>query len=207
VDELAFRSCIDLRLARWAGPPILQPPHGASIIETMAAIDYHKVFKATPTPCLLLNIAFQIIAASQAYLLAVHREQDDLIGKNMFVAFPDNPEDPHATGVSNLRNSLNNVLANRVSDTMAVQKYDISCTLEDGTPGFEERFWSPVNSPILADNGTVLYILHRVVDVTEFMTLQKRDAQLTQMTDQLRDRLRSSKMDIVMRCAPSSSPM
>jgi hypothetical protein len=39
--------------------------------------------------------------------------------------FPDNPDDPSATGVRNLKASLESVLQNRVADTMAVQKYDI----------------------------------------------------------------------------------
>jgi CheY-like chemotaxis protein len=39
--------------------------------------------------------------------------------------FPDNPDDPDATGVSNLRASLERVRRERAPDTMAVQQYDI----------------------------------------------------------------------------------
>jgi len=39
--------------------------------------------------------------------------------------FPDNPDDPAASGAANLRASLERVLATRAPDTMAVQKYDI----------------------------------------------------------------------------------
>lgn len=39
--------------------------------------------------------------------------------------FPDNPDDPAATGVGNLRASLDRVLKTGRPDTMAVQKYDI----------------------------------------------------------------------------------
>src|SRR6185437_15590459 len=38
-----------------------------------------------------------------------------------------------------------------------------------GRGGFDERHWSPVNLPVLAADGTVLYIIHRVEDVTEFL--------------------------------------
>ena len=50
---------------------------------------------------------------------------------------------------------------------MAVQKYDIRRP-ESSRGGFEERYWSPVNSPVLSDKGDILCIVHRVEDVTEF---------------------------------------
>ena len=37
--------------------------------------------------------------------------------------------------------------------------------------GFEERYWSPINSPGLAD-GTLTQIIHRIEDVTEFIRLK-----------------------------------
>jgi two-component system CheB/CheR fusion protein len=45
---------------------------------------------------------------------------------------------------------------------MKVQKYDIP--RPDGT--FEERWWKPVNSPVVDANGNVAAIIHNVVDVT-----------------------------------------
>ncbi len=53
------------------------------------------------------------------------------------------------------------------------KKYDIR--KPDGT--FEERYWSPVNSPILDDNGEFLYYLHRVEDVTEVVRLSEAGEQ------------------------------
>ena len=165
----------------------------------MANVDYCLVFECTPTPCLLLDTQFTIIAVTPAYAAAVQRPRTDLVGKNMFVAFPDNPDDAEATGVRNLRSSLENVVAHHQADTMAVQKYDIPHQQPDGSVVFEERFWSPVNVPILDAAGALQYILHRAEDVTEFMRLQARDAQQHQLTDRLQDRLRTSEMDLIGR--------
>jgi light-regulated signal transduction histidine kinase (bacteriophytochrome) len=52
---------------------------------------------------------------------------------------------------------------------MAIQKYDVR--RHDGT--FEERFWSPVNSPVLDFERKIEYIIHRVEDVTEFIHAKK----------------------------------
>ncbi len=49
---------------------------------------------------------------------------------------------------------------------MALQRYDIPV----GSDGqFEERYWSPINTPIVAGDGTITHIIHRVQDVTEFV--------------------------------------
>ena len=46
---------------------------------------------------------------------------------------------------------------------------------------FEARYWSPVNSPVIRRDGTIAYIIHRVVDVTEFVLLKRRGEQQGKM--------------------------
>ena len=101
-------------------------------------------------------------------------QREQIISRDLFETLPDNPDDPSADGVPNLDASLRHVLNNRTSDTMAIQKYDIRRPDSQGG-GFEERYWSPLNSPVLAADGSVRYIIHRVEDVTDFVLLaQKR---------------------------------
>jgi light-regulated signal transduction histidine kinase (bacteriophytochrome) len=83
--------------------------------------------------------------------------------------FPDNPNDPSATGVANLRASLKRVLQSAATDTMAIQKYDVR---GEGDV-FEERYWSPINSPVIGVEGNIEYIIHRVEDVTGFVRQKK----------------------------------
>jgi len=111
------------------------------------------------------------VAVSEAYLRATMTQRADILGRGLFDVFPDNPDDPAASGVTNLRASLDRVRDQRVADTMAVQKYDIRRPESEGG-GFEERFWSPTNSPVLDETGVLVYIIHRVEDVTEFVRLQ-----------------------------------
>src|SRR5206468_1958187 len=70
-------------------------------------------------------------------------------------------------------------------DAMAVRKYDIRRHESEGG-GFEERFWSPVNSPVFEARGEIVYIIHRIEDVTEFVRLKQRgDEQLQRLTSEL----------------------
>lgn len=129
---------------------------------TGIAINFRELFESSPALVLLLSPDFTIIGATESYLNATLIKRDEVMGRNIFDVFPDNPDDPTADGVSNLRASLQTVLANKVALAMSVQKYDIR--RPDGT--FEERYWKPLNIPILNDSGEVIYITHRVEDVT-----------------------------------------
>lgn len=135
--------------------------------------DFQLLFHSVPNLYLALTPSLKIIAVSDAYLRATLTRRGDILNRGIFDVFPDNPGDPQATGVHNLRSSLERVLQYKVPDTMAIQKYDIRKPDAEGG-GFEERYWSPVNSPVLGPNGELAYIIHSVADVTEIVRLRQQ---------------------------------
>jgi signal transduction histidine kinase len=139
--------------------------------------DFKSLFEAAPGSFLVLDPDLIIVAVSDAYLRATMTSREEIVGRGLFEVFPDNPDDPEATGEGNLRASLDRVSRDRVPDTMAVQQYDIRRPEAEGG-GFEVRHWSPLNSPVLGPDGELAYIIHRVTDVTEFVQL-KQQQQLT----------------------------
>lgn len=160
--------------------------------------DFQTLFESVPGLYLVLALDFSIIAVSDAYLRATKTRRDDILGRGLFEVFPDNPDDASATGVSNLRASLNRVLASRAPDSMAVQKYDIRRPESEGG-GFEERFWSPVNSPVFSADGGLSCIIHRVEDVTEFVRLRERDREQARQTAELRGRAEAMEAEFFQR--------
>jgi light-regulated signal transduction histidine kinase (bacteriophytochrome) len=81
---------------------------------------------------------------------------------------------------------------------MAVQKYDIRRPESEGG-GFEERYWSPINSPVLGPSGAVAFIIHRVEDVTEFIRLKHQDTEQSRLTQELRTRAGQMEAEVVLR--------
>src|SRR5688500_12845300 len=113
------------------------------------AADFRLLFEASPDVLLVLlpdAPRYTMVAATEARLNATHTTREDTLGRGLFEIFPDNPDDPGATGTSNLRASLERVITTREADTMAVQKYDIRGP--DGT--FQAKYWSPKNIPVLS---------------------------------------------------------
>ncbi|MBX9690313.1 MAG: PAS domain S-box protein, partial [Candidatus Obscuribacterales bacterium] len=92
---------------------------------------------------------------------------------NVFEAFPENPEDKSSFGSVNLKHSIEYVLRNKEIHYMAVQRYDI----RDANYQYQEKYWSPVNAPIFDEQGRLLYIMHRVEDVSDFVILNKKEAE------------------------------
>ena len=115
------------------------------------APDFRALFEQAPHPYLLLSAdpGFTIVGVNEAYLAATMTRRESIVGRGLFEVFPDDPNDPRATGVANLRASLLRVLEKKAADTMPVQRYAIRRPAEQGG-GFEERSWTPHNVPVLS---------------------------------------------------------
>jgi PAS domain S-box-containing protein len=149
---------------------------------------FENVFEALPGLYLVLTPDLKIVAASNAYLRATLTEREKVVGRDLFDVFPDNPDHQAADGTTRLRASLQRVLDTAQADTMAIQRYDIR--RPDGV--FEERYWSPVNSPLLGVDRRIEYLIHRVEDVTDFVR-RKSDVAAT---DALRARMEQMEAEI-----------
>jgi len=154
-------------------------------------LDFRLLFEASPDVLLVLlpdAPRYTMVAATEARLAATHTTREATLGRGLFEMFPDNPDDPGASGTNNLRTSLDRVVATRTADTMAVQKYDIRGP--DGS--FQSKYWSPKNLPVLSSTGELRFILHRVEDVTDLV-------QASELGQELRDRTRQMEREVITR--------
>ncbi|MGW7580493.1 PP2C family protein-serine/threonine phosphatase [Kitasatospora sp. NPDC054768] len=134
---------------------------------TGEAIDYRAVFRALPGMVALLTPDLLYADANEDFLGLSGRTREQLVGRYLFDIFPDNPNDPAATGAHNLKASLRRVLASGERDTMALQRYDVESTARPGE--WEERYWSPVNAPVLDGEGRTVLLIHRVEEITQLI--------------------------------------
>ncbi len=160
--------------------------------------DFRTLFDSAPNSYLVLTPSLIMVAVSDTYLRATMTRREEILGRHLFDVFPDNPDDATATGVSNLRASLTRVLQHRVPDAMAIQKYDIRRPDSEGG-GFEERYWSPVNSPVFGVSGEITYIIHRVEDVTNFVRLKQAGGEQHRITEELRTRAGEMEAEVFRR--------
>jgi diguanylate cyclase (GGDEF)-like protein len=155
-------------------------------------LPYAAVFAATPASLLLLTPDLVIRDANAAYLAAVGRSRGELLGRQLFDAFPGS-DASEEDGGSAVRASIERALTTRQPDTMAVQRYDIAAS--DGS--FEKRYWSLIHVPVLDADGDVVLLLHRAEDVTDF--IRERDGGDVGQEGSWRWRMQAVEQDLVAR--------
>jgi signal transduction histidine kinase len=124
-----------------------------------------RVLETVPDSYIVVSPELVILTASNAYLADTLKRRDELVGRYLFDAFPDNPAAPEANAVRNWRASLEHVIATGQPHQMALQHYDV---LDPERPGhFVERHWMPRNTPVFDGQGQLRYIIHSSINVTE----------------------------------------
>lgn len=108
-----------------------------------------------------------ILAVNETILKTVSRRREELVGKHLFDAFPKNPDDLQDTGVAALHQSLMRVIATGQPEVMPLQRFLVTVQSPEGGKHYEEQFWSGSTTPIFDDDGKLVCISHRIVDVTE----------------------------------------
>lgn len=114
---------------------------------------------------------FTIVGVTDAYNQVTFTKREEIIGRNLFDVFPDNPDDKYATGVKNLTDSLNYVIRHKKEHRMAHQRYDVANGFKGG---FEFKIWSPLNRPVINGRGEVIFVIHSVRDVTDSLRLESQ---------------------------------
>jgi PAS domain S-box-containing protein len=136
---------------------------------------YQALLRASPYPYLVMTPDLTIVAASRAYLRSVGRSEEDIVGRYVFDAFPQDPAKPDATDIAEVKASLLRALAKREPDTTAFVRYAVPVDGADG-PRFEERYWSTVHTPVLDDNGEAILVVQNPVDVTDLYMFDEQSA-------------------------------
>jgi hypothetical protein len=133
---------------------------GDTAQQEQLAQDFLDAVRHSPIGTLLLdpNPGLKIVGLNDAYARATMAAPDAVVGQGLFDAFPDNPALPDADGVRRLYESLRLVAQTLRPHAMGVQRYDV----RDSGGAYVERYWRFVNSPGLAADGTLAYLVHQV---------------------------------------------
>lgn len=129
------------------------------------ADQFLREFKVSAIACMLIDpgAGLKIVDVNEAFAAMAQVSRDDVVGRPLFEAFPENPGHPEADGVSNLYRSLQRVARTHAPDAMELQRYD-TC---DAEGRWRERYWMPVNMPVCDVEGRLAYLMQQVEEVTE----------------------------------------
>lgn len=140
-------------------------------MHSLTATDLIAIVQGMPQPYLILDADLVIVGASNAYLALTDRTLDDIVGRSILEAFPENPDAAGTVEQGPLEVSLRHALATGKPHEMAVIQYDIP---QPGG-GFAQKFWTPIHTPVAGADGKPAFIIQNPMDVTESV-LRAREA-------------------------------
>ncbi len=128
-------------------------------------LNFEALINASPYPYLVVSVDWTIVGANPAYLNSVKRTAEDVVGRQLFDAFPPNSGDPGSTNDDIVRGSIETAIATGKPHTTALLRYAVPVKSDSGTT-FERRYWSTVHTPVRGDDGAVAFVIQNAIDVT-----------------------------------------
>ncbi|HWQ91843.1 MAG TPA: ATP-binding protein [Clostridia bacterium] len=126
-------------------------------------VDFRTLFETTASAAVVLRPDCTAVAVSNTFLQLTSRRREDLVGRHINEVFPDNPNDPQASGVRAFRESLERVVRSRKPDVIPAQRHDIQVP---PSGQFEARYWKMINSPVPGPDSSVAFVISQIEDLT-----------------------------------------
>ncbi|MFE5112837.1 PAS domain-containing protein [Streptomyces sp. NPDC056663] len=98
--------------------------HSVAIVNA-SGIDYEAVFQALPGAVALFTTDLVYADVNEAFLSSMGHTRDQVVGRYLWAAFPDDPKDPAVSGMRKLQDSLRWVAATGERDAMTLHRYDV----------------------------------------------------------------------------------
>jgi PAS domain S-box-containing protein len=128
-------------------------------------IDFHEIFKISPTAMALFTPNLDFIDANEDFLQAAGRDLGELIGRNAFEVLPKMPDEPGNPKWT----ALEAALTSSRREVNKLIRYDVE---DPATPGaFHERWWTSVVTPIRGLDGHVEVLELSAREVTSIIEL------------------------------------
>ncbi|MGN6131457.1 MAG: PP2C family protein-serine/threonine phosphatase [Nocardioidaceae bacterium] len=157
-----------------------------SAVSDWSSFSAARLFDAFPTPGLLLDLDWTVLAANAAYVSLTGRPREALVGRSLFDAFPDT--DPGRTASQNVRRVLEAAVRTQKAAVLRAHRYDISPT---GDPrDAQPRYWTTTSVPLIGAQGQAEAVLQLVHDVTALT--QNAQASVTPGPVRARDLFRAA---------------
>ena len=116
-------------------------------------------------PVMILNREFKFVYANDAYLEAVERKREEIIGEYVFDIFPESPDRVESV-LEPWRRTLD-------GETTTLESLPFNVTWQDGS--VEERVWQATQDPVRDEDGQIIGLIQRTQDITERYQLEQRN--------------------------------
>ena len=144
------------------------------------AIDYVELFRAAPSPFMILDRDLRYVDANACYLATVGTTLDELRGRCVFDVFPESEERR-----AKFRHALERALAGE-ANSLEREAYQIP----DESGALREVWWTCHHIPVRDRDGRPCGVLQKALDVTaEVKAERMRDTVLREIDHRMKNQL------------------
>lgn len=142
-----------------------------------------SAFEASPSAFLILypdTPRFTIAGMNGAFLELTNTTRLVILGKSIFEAFPEIPDDIGSKRRNTMRSSLEQVLLKK-THSISLQKYELPRD-RPGNSHDDILFWNCNIFPVLDENNETRFIIQNLVDVTNVIrTIEDQNVRLREI--------------------------
>ncbi|MCI0468110.1 MAG: PAS domain-containing protein [Beijerinckiaceae bacterium] len=128
-------------------------------------LDFEAIFNCLPTPLLVMDRDFNIVALNQAFLDSTKMTREAAVGTNIFDAFPAAQD---SRGI--LQQSLERARDHGVADMLPLVSY----TCANNGRG-EEHLWSCAHIPVRGKDGHVAFLVKNAQEISDLQASKAYD--------------------------------
>lgn len=161
-----------------------------------SGLDYGALFAQLPTAYLVMDSDLVIVDANGAYEQVLQRRKSDLVGRPVFDAFPPDPQEIGEHGKNPVQGSFERARDTGRMDQMPLTQYNVH---DLATGEFQQRYWSLISAPVKDDQGSVVLVIQRVEDVTDYVLERAKMESDRAQTDSWRRRVELVEADLYSR--------
>ncbi|MEO8936591.1 MAG: response regulator [Burkholderiaceae bacterium] len=122
------------------------------------SIDYRTLFLVSPNAYVVVTADYGVTEVNDAFLRLAHRQRDDVIGRNLFDAFPAEPDGSLPNDASALKQSIDRVFDTGQPDAVPFFRYSIALDTVEGR-GYRDCIWRASHHPLANGSDSVVLVL------------------------------------------------
>jgi PAS domain S-box-containing protein len=160
-------------------------------------IDFERLFQELPSPYMLLDRDLRFVGMNAAYLAVTSRRREDLIGRYVFDAFPEEGEN-----LATFRSAFERAAAGE-ANLVVRRLFRIPAV----GGGFKDVWWTCHHIPVFDTEGRPNGLLQKAEDVTAAVDAERLQAIVAREFDHRVKNLLSTIMAIARRTARSAATL
>ncbi|MBC9823547.1 SpoIIE family protein phosphatase [Terrabacter sp. MAHUQ-38] len=144
-------------------PPLASAP-GSNGARSAVDLDYPALFRAVPTPCVVLDADLMVRDCNDAYVEVSGRTRSEVIGTNLFAVLPTETAGTEPV-VDTVRRAVLSALETGRTVVVGLQRYELELGRSEGADE-GRHYWIGTAVPVPRPGGVGTDVLYNIHDVT-----------------------------------------